>query len=114
MTNGNEHQITCAATSPNAVHLSNVQEKPWMPSTSLTNPKFASNRKSQIVDPATAGVDHAPSAARNNVIRTHVRTLVAKIARTAPTSNVPATQTAANATVWPSTVQNCWSANSFW
>src|SRR5688572_32790420 len=62
ITNGNEHQITCAATSPNAVHLSNVQEKPWMPRTSLTNPKFASNRKSQIVDPATAGVDHAPSA----------------------------------------------------
>lgn len=47
-------------------------------------------------------------------MRTHVRTRVAKIARNAPTSNVPTTQTAAKATVCPNTAQNCWSPSSFW
>lgn len=113
MSNGNEHQITCAATKPKAIQRSNVHEKPVLPSTSLTRPKFASNRNSQIVEPATAGVAHAPSAARNSSIRAQGRTLVASTASAAPTTRVPMTQVAAKPTVCQSTVQNCWSPNSF-
>src|SRR6266545_185906 len=111
MTNGNEHQMISAATSPNAEYRSKVQEWPVIPSTSLTKPKSWSNRNSQTYDPAIVGVAQAPSAARNSSIRGTGCTFVASTASAVPTSRLPATHTAANTTVASSTSQNCLSPN---
>src|SRR3712207_1401654 len=60
ITNGNEHQMTSPATSPNAESRSKVHECPAIPSTLLTTPKSWSNRNSHTYDPAIAGVAQAP------------------------------------------------------
>src|SRR4051812_8239001 len=105
-TNGNEHQITSAATSAYVDIWSYVQEWPVVPSTSLTRPKSRSNRNSHTYEPAIAGVAHAPSAARKSSMRGTARTRLASTANAVPTSRLPITHTAANRTVDSSTDQN--------
>ncbi len=78
----------------------------------MTGPKSGSNRSSQTVDPVTAGVAQAPSAASISTSRGRARTRVSSTASAHPTASVDTTQAAANTTVATSTRQNCASPNS--
>ncbi|CAM5557819.1 hypothetical protein SANTM175S_00467 [Streptomyces antimycoticus] len=78
----------------------------------FTGPKSASKRKTQTVEPVTAGVAQAPSAASISASRGMARTRVSSTASAQPTARVEITQTAAKSSVATTTFQNSLSPNS--
>ncbi len=112
ITNGKEHQTTSSRTREKALYLPYVQKWSPRPRIRFTGPKSASKRSSHTVEPVTAGVAQAPSAASISASRGTARTRVRSTASAQPTARVEATQAAANRTVVSSTCQNCSSAKS--
>ncbi|CAM5325001.1 hypothetical protein SPURM210S_02069 [Streptomyces purpurascens] len=112
ITNGKEHHTTSSRTRKKALIRPYVHEWSPRPSIRFTGPKSGSKRNSQTVEPVTAGVAHAPSAASISASRGTARTRVRSTARAQPTASVETTQAAANSTVASSTCQNCGSPNS--
>lgn len=106
ITNGKEHHTTSSSTRKKALRRPYVQEWSPSPNTWFTGPKSASKRNSHTVDPVTAGVAQAPSAASINASRGTARTRVRSTASAHPTARVDTTQAAAKRTVASSTSQN--------